>query len=146
MSVTSLYTYYATSLEMTITPDIPVVTMTTPGSAVITSITNVITSSTIDSMVTTPPTDVIQGQNDDSGGGVGGIVAGCVVAFILIIAVVVCLIIFLIWYRAKKKGEYTTKSGMTVYPNYLICILAIFTMQVMQQTSVTPASMQNSFN
>ena len=74
---------------------------------------NFMTSSSIVVMVTTPSVDARQEQND--GSDVGGIVAGCVVAFILIIAIVVCLIIFLMWYRAKKKGEYTAKSGIALF-------------------------------
>ena len=76
---------------------------------------NFMTSSSIVAVVTTPSADARQEQNDDGGSNVGGIVAGCVVAFILIIAIVVCLIIFLMWYHAKKKGEYTAKSGITLF-------------------------------
>ena len=65
-------------------------------------------------MATTPSTDARREQNDENGSGVGGIVAGCVVAFIVFVAVVVCLIVFLIWYRAKKKEEYTIKSGVPI--------------------------------
>ena len=127
MPVTSIYYFFA------VTPDTSVVAMTTPNimtndsSAVIASATigiNVMTSSSTGLMATTPPTDVTRQQNDDSGSSVGGIVAGCVVAFIVFVAVVVCLIVFLIWYRAKKKGEYTTKPGMTTY--ILICVLLTY--------------------
>ena len=91
---------------------------TSVDSTTSTSSTVVMTSSrTI--IVTTPPIDIRQEQNDDDGSDVGGIVAGCVVAFILIIVIVVCLVIFLIWYRAKKKRDHTTASGMCDMYNYI---------------------------
>ena len=72
------------------------------------------TSSSINTLATPPSTDARQEQNDDDGSDVGGIVAGCVVAFIVFAAIVICLIIFLIWYHTKKRGEYGTKSGITM--------------------------------
>ena len=69
----------------------------------------------ISTLATPPSTDARQEQDNDDGSNVGGIVAGCVVAFIVFVAIVVCLIIFLMWYRAKKKREYTTKPGIIAY-------------------------------
>ena len=71
--------------------------------------------------MTTPPIDIRQEQNDDDGSDVGGIVTGCVVTFILIIVIVLCLVIFLIWYtyRAKKKRDHTTTSGLCNMYNYI---------------------------
>ena len=69
----------------------------------------------ISTLATPPSTDARQEQDNDDGSNVGGIVAGCVVAFIVFVAIIVCLIIFLMWYRAKKKREYTTKPGIIAY-------------------------------
>ena len=100
---------------MTLTSDSTASTSTDSVTSAHVSFTDsTITISSTNLMATTPSNDAEQELNDDSGGGVGGIVAGCIVAFILIIAIVVCLIIFLIWYRAKKKGEYTTEPSMAV--------------------------------
>ena len=65
-------------------------------------------------MAATPSTDATREETDNTGSSVGGIVAGCVVAFIVFAGIVVCLIIFLLWYRAKKKRTYTTKSSTVV--------------------------------
>ena len=110
-----------------------IVAMTTSTSEITTTVSTVIaalaSTNSINTMTSssTPPIDAAREQNDDSGSGVGGIVAGCVVAFILTIAIIVCLIVFLIWYRAKKKGEYTTKSGiLTCDHMHIIIIIASY--------------------
>ena len=87
--------------------------------------TSIINISSTALMNATPYNDAAREETDNSGSSVGGIVAGCVIAFIVFVAIVVCLIVFLIWYRAKKKGEYSTKSSSYVVCSYMCKLVDI---------------------